>query len=631
LFKIDTFLSSFWEFFEINKHKILPILKNNGVNINLNNNIYRIGNTVSSDLIELIHLIYQKGNIIESLKSFFTEIGENIFFDYSAIKEYNDIVGMNGYLNMFVLGAVQFNSDKNTYKIVNFSELKSDFGDIIDKFNFMFPEHSVFNGDEAFLHINSFGIITAATVKTNIGYVTYKAPYCDKVCVFNENKNRELLLSGDSINICFNNIKEENLVIFTGIDNEEYNIRYSFKKVILNTKKPSEINFVYGTDLVKYNQNIYISDRHIEDYICKYIKTHKGWSEKLSEIDNVISNVSNEIFSNVIKYTSKNISESASERLKQIRVSKTANILNLLDIELKATKYNSFFTSNDVVCKINGIYETITISESGRSSFINKPELLESVRKIKHIYKKFKHIDEKDILSMVFNEIKIQSLSLNKITDLVCDGLWEVNGDISLVSKNKHSNLDILLENGIYPYPKHVTIGGKDYKTLVTILDKIPDNLTDYYITFLKMIFKGKMRYELSIKTKYDANKFIKHFTNSSNFIKHISISKMKTILKNVNNSKLVLMGILNETPDEFIEMNYDEYLGTKKEYGVEYQIKNYSSLFLINIDEDNGIDFENIPDGNELIDSLIKYIVNCDKPKSRFKVVIDKLEEKIF
>ena len=631
MFKIDTFLSSFWEFFEINKHKILPILKNSGVNINLSNKIYKIDDTISSDLVELIHAVYKKGNIIESIKSFFTEIGENIFFDYSAIKEYNDIIGMNGYLSMFVLDTVGFNSDKNTYKVLNFTELKSDFGDIVDKFNFMFPEHSVFNGDEAFLHINSFGIITAATVKTNIGYVTHKAPYCDKVCMFNEDKNKEELLLGSKINIYFNSVKNNNPVIFTGIDNDEYNIGYSFKKVTLNTNKPSEVNFLYGTDLVKYNQNIYISNNYIEDYLCKYIKTHKGWSDKLSEIDNIISNVSNDIFSNVIKYTSKNVSESASERLKQIRVSKTANILNLLDIELKATKYNSFFTSNDVVCKINGIYETITISESGRNSFVNKPELIESVRKIKHIYKKFKHIDEKDILSMVFNEIKIQSLSLNKITDLVCDGLWEINGDISLVSKNKHSNLDILLESGIYPYPKHVTIGGKEYKTLITILDKIPDNLADYYITFLKMIFKGKMKYKLNIKTRYDANKFIRHFIKSSNFIKHVSVSKMKAILKNINNSKLVLIGISNETPDEFIEINYDEYLGTKKEYGVEYQVKNYSSLFLINIDEENGVDFDDIPNGNELIDSLIKYIVNCDKPKTRFKVVIDKLEEKTF
>jgi len=630
MFDYLDFNNKLWNFLSLNRFKLNDIFSGKDVEIFYDKKIYIHNGVPGTDIMDFIDLFYMQRDMYHSILKFFEDIKENNFISFSNLKEYNEIIGVNSYLFSYILPEIGFNEKKNMFIMPEYGELLKKFSqDILKRYNFVFPNLKIYEGKEVYLHIDGSGIINGVTFKGDMGYITNKTPYTSKVLPHNFNNIIEDIVLDKKIDVLVDSISDNSLNIFIGACASMYDFSNVNNKMSINSVEHSKINYIFKTD-ASYFSDLSIKDEESNVYVLNYLKTYKGWSEKISEIEDVIVNMSNDKFKRLVIDISNNISKSLSLKIKQIRAIKTVDLFEFLNIEIKAVKGNNFFNSKEVVCKINGFYETISLSENGRNSFVNKAELIEQVKGVKDIFEKLKTLSEKDILNMVFNKIKIESVKLPTLNNIVFDGVWKVGNKYAVVAKNKFYNLDELLNNGDYPVPKLSVLKGKEVKTLKTIISRVPDEMKEVYMSLLNVFFSNNKIIYLKADSDKSANKLVKYLTNASGFIKYVDQKQIYEIPKKLYNSNIVVASIVNSFDELYIDKNREsEFIGNKKEYGIEYDVRNTNSFLFICVDKDYGECYEDIDVNSDgLLDTIIRYVANSNKPNLKLRYVKEALDD---
>ena len=634
MFDYFDFNNKLWLFLSLNYYKIYDLIEKKNIEIDFNKKIYKYYDVYGSDVIELIDILYMDTDIYGSINRFFTSIKENNFISFANIKNHNEIIGANSYLLTYILPELRYNEKLNMFVMPEYNTLFDKFAsDIIKRYSFIFPDLPIYEGCEFYLHTTASNIVTGVTIKTSKGFITNNASYSSKIYPYNIKNTIDNIFNKKDINLIVDSIREDSISVFMGTSPDNYDFSIiEGNSVNLDTSKHNKLNFVFQTNINQFSK-LKIKGEDPGKYIFNYIKAYKGWIEKIKEIESIIVNMSSEEFEWLITNIESKISKKTAAKIKQIRAVKTIDLFKFLDIELKAVKNNNFFNSNEVICKINDFYESLPLSENGRNSFVNKVELIEQVKKIKGIFDKLNSVSEKEILNMVFNQIKVESKKLPVLDKILFDGVYENEGTYSLVSKNEFYNIDILFEKGYFPVGKFCALKGKRIKTLSTLINRTPTVLSDYYISIIKLILGKTKNVIINVKTESDAKKVVKHFIESSGLIKYIPLDKINDMSKKMHNSRVPIITI-NNNGNSYICENIDsiEFLGNKKEYGIEYEIKRDNPIITININEKNGIETKDLNiKARGLLDAFLRYIIDSQKPNLRLKYIIDNLEERAF
>jgi len=633
LFDYYSFNSKLWNFLELNKIKVLDFFSKSNVTLNFNNKIYKTDYGIGTDIIDLIDIVVKEKDIYHSLNVFFSKIGEKNFVNFISLKAYNEVIGKSAYLLSYILPEIGFDSNSNEFIMPDLDELYSKFSeDIIKNYAFLFGNARIYSGHKVFLHIDPSKIVSGATFDSNFGFVSSIPSYTNKMLPLKLDKFAEFLLNGQQIELLVDKNLDNSITIFSQDNPEIYNFENLITKVNINETKHSKINYVFKTEL-PYFSELTINKKPVYDYLIDYLKTYKGWNDKILEIESLISNMSAEDFQMFAVKAQSQLPKKLISRIKQIRALKTVDLFQFLNLELKAVKHNNFLTANELIYKHNDFYESVSLTEAGRNNFISKQELQEQVKKIKNVFEKLNGISEKEILNMVFNKIKISSQNLPVLSDIRYDGIFKIGEKYAVVSKNEFYNIDLLLEQGIFPVGKFCSLKGKEYKTLSTLINKVPEEISDYYISIIKALFSSNKKIIINVDSQKSANKLIEHLTNASGFIKYVSFSKLRDMSKKINNSNIILATITKDYEYELLDISKPlEFLGTKKELGIDYEIKHFESYIFVNILEDSGLDLENLDTNSSgIIDSIIRYVVVGQKPNLRLKYVLDRIDELAF
>ena len=610
--KIDILLDKIWDFLIVKKNK-LKHLNTNHIKINYDKRYFTYEDIIEFDPLELIYLI-QNSNIrnYKQIENFFKKIDEPPVI---TTEEYLFILNTIT-TNTMLIDYLQLN-DVNEFIIPSRKQINYELGNIADDFSFVFSDLNIYQNKKCYLHISKYGVVSGFTIIGEEENYCYKPKYIKHTTCINERKILLQNINKEVLNI-YDNPTTLSLFVLEFVNQNSIMLPQEYKiNIIRKSNKNNYIKlFENKIDLLngKPTYKLLINKLNQKNY-KKTINVFRDIVKRLPDQQYetmVIELQKNKNNTNIIEY------------LKNLKIEHVCDYFFVIDIIPIAKIEGPMKTHISVIIKYNNEYSIVDVSEKGRNHFVNRADLNYHINKLKNIYSFLASKTTENILNSIFNELKEKSLNLPIIKDVVYDGFWFINNKLCIVSKNTNINHEHLLTNGIIPISRFVLTNYNKRKKQYRYFEKrIPEQykkIIKYIIQDL--IFEPKKRI-IKVKTFKDANALMNTITKMSCFIKKITNTNIKKTLQGILNHKFILL----VKTKEYIDIDYQEFIGTKKEYGVEYELKNTSSLYLIQ-ESNLGDEYDLIESSviNNLIDELMYIVIDSYNQTGRIDKILKNL-----
>jgi len=163
-------------------------------------------------------------------------------------------------------------------------------------------------------------------------------------------------------------------------------------------------------------------------------------------------------------------------------------------------------------------------------------------------------------------------------------------------------------------------MSGNDYVS--GKIDDIPIEFSDIHAEKKHKDSKGRTSYSTVFQGLFIKSEFNKNFKGSTVVLPDLAQNLFGDYLGNFLQSS-------NMGRAELVTMDSVEFLGNKKEYGIEYEIKINNPVITVNVDEKKGIEVGNLNiKAKGLLDAFLRYTIDSQKPNLRLKYIVDNLEE---
>lgn len=620
----DVLMKDIWDIVK-NSQYVNEITNNKKITIDYNNNLWKMDDNISGDPILLINQIDNIPSPILSFKRFYEKENPDLIITDKMLNFYNNIVGNSAFIMSNLKHSLDMDDDYS-FIIPDYDFIRSNMGIALDKMNKMFPDYNIYSGKRSWLLIDACNVINGIVIEDSEYYLIRINSFIKNPVPLFYNKFLNSIFDGN-LSVSLDKIQENSVSYFSYISASTWYLP-KINKINILENNLSKINYIFDNDNIYNIQFNSINNNQLYKFLSKKVNKKTN----IDKIFSIVKNVSEyefELFRREIVDT-ENYDDSFLLNIDRIRMFKPDNIMSKFNIDLLAKKSDSFFVSDDVIIKINNLYDIISVSESSRNSFTKRADVNKKYNDLM-LYNNEEYENKDKILNKLFDEIKYHSFNLPNIKEIKYDGIWELDDkSFSLVTKNMVINNEELINFGSFPIGKYVefnnSISSKQY-----LFKKISSEHVFYsdtlYYPIIKMLFEGNMKNVIYVSSKREAELLIRLLTNSTNFIKYIKPTSFNKYYYNLYNSKLILT---TYTDDEFFMDNIDDmcYLGIKKENGFEFEPKIYSSILLFHIIDDN--EFKLYKNGTDklFIDDLVYFILNSKNNRKEYDKILTMLDK---
>jgi len=620
--KVDLILNKLWNFFKLKQHKINKLInKNKTIFIDYNKQYFIHYETVSFDPLSLISLL--NGNFNRSYKDieiFFDNIKEPILITADEFFYVSSLITSS----LMVEEALEtYNKKEHSFIIPSREEATKKMGNLIDKYDVVFDKLDTYQGMKAHLHINKYGIISGVSIINFEDVVCFKTKHVEELSSINEFDILNRSFDKDTLDTSILNSDEfdDSLCIIEYTNDTKISLPVGYK---YNIKKCSNLNKF----IPKIKQQIdYYLGEPLYKQITKNINYHT-YKKSISKYKNILLKLTDEQFATAIQMLSENKNNSLMiEFIKDLRIEHVCDYFSLIDIKPLAKIESVLNTNTNVLISYNNEYTIVDISEKNRNSFVSRPDLIYMINKIKNVYTFLNQKTTDKILHSIFNEIKKSSINLPTITDVVYDGIWETDNGYYLVSKNIKINNNASIQNGVIPSSRFLTLDYENRRVHYrNMIKKIPDNYKPIVKKILECLFIQPQVVKIWVNKEKDARALIGSLTRMSNFIKKVSFNNLKRTSQKILNHNIIICASRDVNVDSEFEIDYEEFLGTKKEHGIEFELKHTASYFIVNYGNFDD-EFQLVENCNHLIDDIIFNIFEAYNHKNKLDRVFEDLK----
>lgn len=615
----DVFMKDLWKIVKESQYAN-EMIQSKKIEIDYENNLWKFNKTISGDPILLINQIDNIPSPILSFKRFYEKENPEFIITDKMLNFYNNIVGNSAFILSNLKHSLNMNNE-SSFIIPDYEFIRSNMGIALDKMNKMFPDYNIYNGKKAWLLIDSCNVINGIVVEDSDYYLIRINSFIKNPTPLFYNNNLEDIFNG-KVSIKIDEIEYGSMSYFSYINANTWHIP-KLKNINIKQKEISRLNFIFNNDSI-YNIP-FNSVNGVQIY--KFLSKKIGKNFNIENIFSIIKNMSEYEFEFFKKEINNKLDLLGVDR---IRMFKPGNILSKFNIELLAKKNDNFFISDDVVIKINNLYDIISMSETNRNSFTKRADVNKKYNDLM-LYNNEDYADKHKVLNKLFDEIKYHSFNLPNIKEIKYDGIWKLdNNSFSLVTKNSIIDNEYLIDQGSFPIGKYVefnnVISSKQYllKKISTEQPTYSDNL---YYNILKMLFEGNINRTIYVSSEKEAKLLIRLITKSTDFVKYIKPTEFYKYYYSLYNTKLILTTYTED--DNFMEKIDDLcYLGLKKENGFEFEPKIYSSVLLFKVAyKDEYMLYKDDTD-KLFIDDLIYFILNSKNNEKEYDKILTILDE---